>query len=47
MRPEGFLVPGVDAFPAERIVQILGEGLLDQAILAVDVGDHCRAILPH
>jgi hypothetical protein len=44
MRPEGFLVPGVHAVPAEHIVQILGKGLLDQAILAVDIGDHYRAV---
>src|SRR5262249_9422695 len=44
VRPEGLVVPGVDAVPAEHIVQILGEGLLDQAVLAVDVGDHYRAI---
>ena len=44
MRPEGLVVPGVDAVPAEHIMQILGKGLLDQAVLAVDVGDHRRAI---
>jgi hypothetical protein len=29
----------------ERIVQIRGKGLLDQAVLAVDVSDHYCAIL--
>jgi hypothetical protein len=31
----------------ERVVQILGKGLLDQAVLAVDDGDHRRAVLLH
>ncbi|MEI9477964.1 MAG: hypothetical protein WCO26_15490 [Deltaproteobacteria bacterium] len=29
---------GVDAFPSEHLLQMLGEGLLDQAIFAVNVG---------
>jgi hypothetical protein len=37
--------PHGNAGHLERIVQIRGKGLLDQAVLAVDVGDHRRAIL--
>src|SRR5574337_1169068 len=33
-------VVSVDAFPAERLLQMLSEGLLNQPILAVDVRDH-------
>ena len=36
---EGFLIPGIDAVPAQHVVQMSGEGLLDQAVFAVDVGD--------
>jgi hypothetical protein len=37
--------PNGNAGHLERVVQIRGKGLLDQAVLAVDVGDHRRAIL--
>jgi hypothetical protein len=37
--------PDGNAGHLERVVQILGKGLLDQAVLTVDVGDHCRALL--
>ena len=40
LRPERLLVVGVDALPAEHLLQMLGEGLLDQPVFAVDVGDH-------
>jgi hypothetical protein len=44
VRPEGLVVPGVDTVLAEHIMEILSKGLLDQAVLAVDVGDHCRTV---
>src|SRR5437016_328728 len=34
----------VDALPAESIVQVVGEGLLNETILAVDIGDHLVSI---
>jgi hypothetical protein len=37
--------PNGNAGHLERIVQLLGKGLPDQAVLTVDVGDHCRALL--
>ena len=46
VRSEGLLVPGVDAVPAEYVVQVFGEGLLDQAVLAVDVGEGHPALPP-
>ena len=39
VRPEGLRVVGVDTLPAEHLFQMLGEGLLDQPVLAVDVGE--------
>ena len=44
VRPERFGVEGVDAFPAERLLQMLGEGPvpLVQSAFAVDVGDPRR-----
>lgn len=39
VRPERLRVVGVDALPADRLLQMLGEGLLDQPVLAVNVGD--------
>ena len=36
-------VIGVETLPAQRVAQMVGEGLLDQAIFAVDVGDGHRA----
>jgi hypothetical protein len=39
---EGFVVPGVGAFPAELIVKIVGEGLLDETVFAVDVGEQAK-----
>jgi hypothetical protein len=38
--------PHGNAGHLERIVQIRGKDLLDQAILAVDIGDHRRATPP-
>ena len=38
--PEGLGVVGVDAFPVELIAEVVREGLLDQPVFAVDVGDH-------
>lgn len=32
--------------PAERFFQVLGEGLLDQAVFAVDVSDHDARVDP-
>ena len=40
LRPEGLGVVGVDALPAEPIAEVVREGLLDEPVLAVDVGDH-------
>jgi len=37
--------PNGNAGHLERVVQLLGKGLPDQAVLTVDVGDHCRALL--
>ena len=37
---EGLFIVGVDAFPAEDTMQVVRKGLLDQAVFAVDVGDH-------
>ncbi len=34
-----FVVVRIDAVPAELAFQMLGEGLLDQAVFAVDVGE--------
>ena len=31
----------------ETIVEVVREGLLNQPVLAVDIGDHCRAVLSH
>ncbi len=39
MRPEGLRVVGVDAVPAKDLLQMVGEGLLDQPVFAVDVGE--------
>jgi hypothetical protein len=39
-RAEGFLVVTLDGFPAKDIAQVVREGLLNQAVFAVDVGDH-------
>ena len=36
---EGLGVVGVDALPAEAVPQVVGEGLLDQTVFAVDVGE--------
>jgi hypothetical protein len=38
VRPEGLGVVGIDALPAENLLQVVGEGLLDQPVFAVDVG---------
>jgi hypothetical protein len=38
--------PNGNAEHLERIVQILGKGLLDQMVLAVDVSDYCRHAIP-
>jgi len=35
---ECFVVPGIHAFPPKFIFQVVREGLLHQAVLAVDVG---------
>jgi hypothetical protein len=37
--------PNGNAGHLECVVQLLGKGLPDQAVLTVDVGDHCRALL--
>ena len=37
---EGFLVPGVDAIPAELLFEVSGEGGLDEAVFGVDAGNH-------
>jgi hypothetical protein len=37
--------PHGNAGHLERVVQLLGKGLPDHAVLTVDVGDHCRALL--
>jgi hypothetical protein len=37
---EGFLVPGVDALPAEFLFQVPGESGLHQTVFAVDARDH-------
>ncbi len=44
-RPEGLLVPGIDRFPAENVLQMRGEGRLHQPVLAVDAR-HCHVIGP-
>src|SRR5437763_464054 len=36
-RTEGLVVPGIGALPAERVVEVVGERLLDETVLAVDV----------
>ena len=36
--PEGLRVVGVDAVPAKDLLQMVGEGLLDKPVFAVDVG---------
>jgi hypothetical protein len=36
---EGLRLVGGDAFPPERLLQMRGEGLLDQPVLAVDAGE--------
>ena len=40
LRPEGLSVVGVEALPPETITEMIREGLLDQPVLAVDIGDH-------
>jgi hypothetical protein len=35
---EAFLVPGIDAVPAQHLFQMLGKGRLNQTVFAVDVG---------
>ena len=45
-RAERFVVEGVNALPAEGIMQVIGKGLLDQAVFAVDVSDHAQVCLP-
>ena len=40
LRAEGLVIPCVDALPAQLVSQVIGEGLLDKPVLAVDVGDH-------
>jgi len=40
LRPEGFGVVSINTFPAEVIMQVVGKGLLNQSVFAVDVGDH-------
>ena len=39
VRPEGLRLVGVDALPAEHLFEMLGEGLLDQPVFAVDVAE--------
>ena len=43
--PEGLLVPGVDAIPAQHLSEMLGEGRLHQPIFAVD-GRHRHGVRP-
>ena len=45
VRPEGLLVPGVDAVPAEHPFKMFGKGRLHQTILAVD-GRHRHRVRP-
>ena len=40
VRTESFIVPGENAVPAQRIVEVVRECLLDQPVFAVDVGNH-------
>lgn len=40
MRPEVLGVVSVDALPFESIAEVLREGLLDEPVFTVDVGDH-------
>ena len=40
LRPKDLGVVGVEALPPEIIAEMVREGLLDQSVLAVDVGDH-------
>ena len=40
LRPEGLGVVRVEALPPEMIAEMVREGLLDQPVLTVDVGDH-------
>lgn len=37
--PEGLRVVGVNALPSEHLLQMVGKGLLDQPVFAIDVGD--------
>ena len=48
VRPDRFGVKGVDAFPTERLLQMLGEGPVPpvQSAFAVDVGDPRRLAEP-
>ena len=39
VRSERLGVVGVDDLPAERLFKVPGEGLLDQAVFAVDVSE--------
>jgi hypothetical protein len=38
-------IAGVDALPAERIVEVIGERRLNQPAFAVSVGDHDSTLL--
>ena len=38
--PEHLLIVGIDALPSEHLLQVLGKGLLNQPVFAVDVGNH-------
>ena len=45
--PRRFVIVRIDAVPAELVFQMLGEGLLDQAVFAVDVGEcHELSLVP-
>lgn len=37
---ERLLIVDIDTLPAKLIAEILGEGLLDQPVFAMNVGDH-------
>jgi hypothetical protein len=41
---EGFVVPGLSAFPTELVAEVISEGLLNETVFAVDVGDHGRLL---
>ena len=47
VRAEGFLVPGIDAFPAKFVFEMLGEGRLNQPVFAVDSAYCHRCLALH